>query len=78
MVDKQYQVVWTKRSQQHMKAAHKYINLSSPQNAFKVVEDIVTALNKAIKNPEFYGSDRYKTNNDGSYRAFEKHHHRVA
>ena len=78
MVDKQYQVVWTKRSQQHMKAAHKYISLSSPQNAFKVVEDIVTALNKAIKNPEFYGSDRYKTNNDGSYRAFEKHHYRIA
>ena len=61
-----------------MKAAHKYISLSSPQNAFKVVEEVVTALNKAINNPEFYGPDKYKTNNDGSYRAFEKHHHRVA
>ena len=61
MVNKQYQVVWTKRSQQHMKAAHKYISLSSPQNASKVVEDVVTALNKAINNPEFYGPDKYKT-----------------
>ena len=44
-----------------MKAAHKYISLSSPQNASKVVEDVVTALNKAINNPEFYGPDKYKT-----------------
>jgi len=28
-------------------------------------------------NPEFYGSDKYKKENDGSYRAFEKHHYRI-
>jgi plasmid stabilization system protein ParE len=77
MVKKQYQIVWTKRSQLHMKAAHKYISKDSPQNATKVVTDIVTAVNKALDNPEFYGPDKYKINNDGSYRAFEKHHYRI-
>jgi len=33
---------------------------------------------KAAANPEIYGPDKYKTDNDSSYRAFEKHHYRVA
>jgi plasmid stabilization system protein ParE len=34
-------------------------------------------MNKAITNPGFYNPDKCKTNNDGSYRAFEKHHYRI-
>jgi plasmid stabilization system protein ParE len=77
MVKKQYQVVWTKRSLLQIKAAHKYISKDSPQNAAKVIEDIAAAVNKAITNPGFYGPDKYKINNDGSYRAFEKHRYRI-
>ena len=77
MVKQQYQIVWTKRSQLQLKTAYKYISIDSPKNALKVVEEIVTSLNKAISNPEFYGPDKYKTSNDGSYRAFEKHHYRI-
>lgn len=58
MVKSQYQIVWTKRSLQHMKAAYKYISEDSPQNARKVVEDIATAMNKAITNPGFYKPDK--------------------
>lgn len=77
MVKKEYQIVWTKRSQQQMKAAYKYISDDSLQNAIKVVEDIVRSVDKAITNPEFYGPDKYKIDNDGSYRAFEKHRYRI-
>ena len=77
MVKKPYQIVWTKRSLQQMKTAYEYISKDSPQNAIKVVEDIAAAVNKAITNPEFYGPDKYKINNDGSYRAFEKHRYRI-
>lgn len=70
-------LVWTRRSLQHMLALYKYISEDSPQNAVKVVNDIMTAAEKAIKNPEYYSPDKYKLNNDGSYRAFEKHHYRV-
>ncbi len=73
MVKKEYQLVWTTRSQQHIRAAYKYISAEWPKNAAKVITDIVTAAEKAITNPEYYGPDKFKTNNDGSYRAFEKH-----
>lgn len=72
-----YEVVWTKRSQQHMRTAFEYISKDSAHNAVKVLEDIVAAVNKATSNPGFYGPDKYKLNNDGSYRAFEKHTYRI-
>lgn len=78
MVEKGNTVVWTKRSQIHMKLVFEYISKDSHQNAVKFLEDIVAAVNKAIPNPEFYSADKYKINNDGSYRAFEKHHYRIA
>lgn len=78
MVEKTNAVVWTKRSQLHMKQAFEYISKDSPQNAVNVLKDIVAAMNKTITNPEFYSADKYKMNNDGSYRAFEKHHYRIA
>jgi plasmid stabilization system protein ParE len=77
MVKKQYELVWTKRSQLQMKAAYNYISEDSPKNAAKVIEDIAVAVNKASTNPEFYGPDKYKINNDNSYRAFEKYHYRI-
>ena len=71
------QLVWTRRSQQHMMALYKYIYEDSPQNAAKVVNDIVVAMDKAIDNPNYYNPDKYKVDNDGSYRAFEKHRYRI-
>jgi plasmid stabilization system protein ParE len=47
MVTTPHGVVWTKSSQQHMKQAYDYISKDSPQNAIKVLEDIVNAVNKA-------------------------------
>ncbi len=42
------------------------------------MNDIITAAEKAITNPEYYSPDKYKLDNDGSYRAFEKHRYRIA
>lgn len=78
MAVEKHEVVWTKRSQLHMKNAFEYISKDSLQNAVKVLEDIVASVNKAVPNPEFYAADKYKQNNDGSYRAFEKHRYRIA
>ena len=72
------QLVWTRRSQQHLKALYEYINEESPQNALKILNDIITATEKALVNPEHYNADKFKTNNDGSYRSFEKHKYRIA
>jgi addiction module RelE/StbE family toxin len=78
MVDKLYQVVWTKHSQNHLAQIYKYIKKESPQNAAKVLHDIAVAVYKAGKHPERYAPDKYKMNNDGSYRAFEIHRYRIA
>jgi plasmid stabilization system protein ParE len=78
MVEKGYEVVWTKRSQKQMRQVFKHISKDSTKNASKVVLDIADAVHKAIANPEVYAPDKYKSDNDGSYRAFEKHHYRVA
>jgi plasmid stabilization system protein ParE len=73
MVKLKYQLVWTMLSQQHIRAAWKYISKDSPKISRRVIDDIIIATEKAIDNPEFYPPDKYKKNNDGSYRAFEKH-----
>ncbi|MBK8310496.1 MAG: type II toxin-antitoxin system RelE/ParE family toxin [Chitinophagaceae bacterium] len=65
------EIVWTKRSQNDMRNAFDYISQDSVQNAVSVLEDIVAMANKAITNPEFFAPDKFKENNDGSYRAFE-------
>jgi len=78
MVDGGYQIVWTKRALKHLKKAHEYISKDSPKNALKVVEEITAAVNRAAPDPEIYPADKCKSDNDGSYRAFEKHHFRVA
>lgn len=78
MVEKGYEVVWTKRSQKQMRQVFRYISKDSPKNALRVVLEIAEAVEKAIPNPEKYAPDKYKTDNDGSYRALEKHHYRVA
>lgn len=61
-----------------MKHLYDYISNDSIKNAGVVLNDITAAVNKAINNPEIYNADKYKINNDGSYRAFEKHHYRIS
>jgi plasmid stabilization system protein ParE len=71
------QLVWTKSSEKHLIALYKYISEHSLQNAIKVVNDIIEATEKAIENPFYYNPDKYKIDNDGSFRAFEKHRYRI-
>jgi addiction module RelE/StbE family toxin len=78
MVEKAYELVWTKRSQKQLRQIFKYISKDSPKNASKVIDDIAAAVSKAIPNPEVYAPDKFKMDNDGSYRALEKHHYRIA
>ena len=78
MVEKGYELVWTNRSQKQLRQIFDHISEDSPRNAIKVIQDIADAVHKAIPDPEIYGPDKYKADNDGSYRAFEKHHYRIA
>lgn len=70
-------IVWSKTALKQFEAAINYIGEDSIQNAEKVRREILEKIEN-ITNPEIYSTDKYKTNNDGSYRAFELHRYRIA
>lgn len=71
-------VVWSKRAKDELVKAFHYIALESPQNAREVVEAIVDMTLALSKNPLKHPLDKYKNNNDGAWRAFEKHRYRIS
>jgi plasmid stabilization system protein ParE len=70
--------VWSKRARVELVKAYAYIYEDSPKNAAKVRDEIIDITIDLPKRPEFYPPDKYKKNNDGSWRAFELHRYRIA
>ncbi|HEY2727933.1 MAG TPA: type II toxin-antitoxin system RelE/ParE family toxin [Parafilimonas sp.] len=71
-------ISWSKTSVKQFESAINYIGLDSIQNAQKVRNEILKKINNLSLYPEIHSPDKYKTNNDGSYRAFELYRCRIA
>lgn len=71
-------IVWNNNAIKELKTAYEYILKSSYQNAHKVKEDIISAILNLHAHPERYPLDKYKKENDGTWRAFELHHYRIS
>jgi len=71
-------VVWNKVAEASLKRAYKRIQQDSPQNAEKVRREILAETRRLADHPEMYPKDKFKNQNPGNYRAFEKHSFRVA
>jgi len=71
-------VVWSKSARNSLKQAFKYIALDSLLNAEIVRDTLIDATIELSENPEKHPMDKFKTENDGSWRAFEKHHYRIS
>ena len=54
-----------------------YIENDSPSNAEKVKRQILLKIDALLKHPEIHRLDKYRLNNDGTFRAFELHRYRV-
>jgi plasmid stabilization system protein ParE len=54
-----------------------YIKSESGNNAAKLKTEILGTFKELAKNPERYPLDRFKFENDGSYRAYEIYHLRI-
>ena len=79
MVSKKRTVIWDNEAKVYLKKAIAYIKKESPQNAEKVKKDIIASTQKLADEPErLYAPDKYRTNNDGSYRAYELHRFRIS
>jgi plasmid stabilization system protein ParE len=75
MADKKLR--WDKMALQQFNKAIEYIAKDSIQNAEKVRIDILGKVENLQAHPERYAPDKYKLDNDGSYKAFELYHLRI-
>ena len=78
MVKTSLKIIWTKSAQDQLKKIYEYISTESIQNALKVINDLTKGVGDIANHPEKHKIDQYKKDNDGTYRAFEKHHFRVS
>jgi plasmid stabilization system protein ParE len=71
-------VVWSHSAKAELKKAFDYIALDSLQNAQMVRDTLIDETIDLQENPEKYPLDKFKKVNDGTWRAFEKHHYRIS
>jgi plasmid stabilization system protein ParE len=71
-------IKWNKRAIQQFDQAIEYIEEDSPKSSEKVKKDILLRINELAHHAESHNPDKYKENNDGSFRAFEIHRYRIS
>ena len=71
-------VKWKRDAEKQLKEALLYIQNDSPSNAEKIRNEIFLKISDLLRNPEAYPADKYKVQNDGSFRAFELYHYRIS
>ena len=69
---------WDKEATDSFTSAIKFIRKDSFDNAEKVRNGILLKTNGLKDNPEKCALDKFKVENDGSFRAFELYHYRVS
>jgi plasmid stabilization system protein ParE len=70
--------VWASQAIAELRKAFEYISRDSPQNARKFVDEIIALADRIPERPEIFPPDKYKMDNDGSWRAFEKFRYRIS
>lgn len=73
-----YRIEWSIRARKGLFAIYEHIAEDSVMQAGKIVDVIEKAVEQLCEHPLKYAPDKYKRNNDGSYRAFQKYKYRVA
>lgn len=71
-------IVWNKRPSKFLVQALKRISEDSLLQAERVEDAILTSIKDLVQNPERYPPDKFKKNNSGNFRAFEKLSFRIA
>lgn len=71
-------VKWNQAAIRQLENLIDYIGKDSELNALKIETVILSRIAQLVKNPEIYHLDKYKINNDGSFRAFEIYSYRIA
>ena len=77
MVRKAQRIFWDKNALKYLQSAIEFIRKDSPQNAEKVKQEIKASVIALIDHPEKHPIDKYRINNDGSFRAYELYRFRI-
>jgi plasmid stabilization system protein ParE len=78
MVKNKPKIVIDNLAKIQLKEAYNYIRLDSPKSAEKVKAKILTSIKDLAEHPEKYPKDKYRLDNDGSFRAFEIYKYRIS
>lgn len=70
-------VIWSADALSQLKDALEYLREKSPKSATKVKTTLLNTAKDLSKNPEIYALDRFRKDNDGTFRSFEKYSYRV-
>ena len=71
-------VIWNKLASGYFRNTYQRIKQESYTNAEKVREGISKIIDGLPKHPQKFPPDKYKKDNPGNYRAFEKYSFRIA
>ncbi|MEC5164412.1 plasmid stabilization system protein ParE [Flavobacterium sp. PL11] len=75
MVNKRV-IIWDKKAVEHLKEAYNSFKTDDNSSlALKFKSTILKTKTDLLINPEIYEQDRFKYENNGSYKAFEKFHY---
>lgn len=78
MVRKKPKIVIPTLPKSQLKEVYEFIKLDSPKSAEKVRSKILSAIKELADHPERHTPDKYRMNNDGSFRAFEIFKYRIS
>lgn len=77
MVSKGLNLVWTASAKKQLREIIGHIKKDSPQNAIKVREKILHSTSSIPGQPLKHNPDKFKLDNDGSFRAYEIYRYRI-
>lgn len=78
MVKEVRKIVIDNSAKNSLKEIYTYIRKDSLQNADIVKEKILSSIKELVTNPERYNLDKYRIDNDGTFRAFEIYKYRIS
>ena len=70
-------LIWDKSAYDALLVAYNYIKEDSISNAIHVLDEILKITRSLPDHPQKYPADKFKSNNSGNYRSFEKNSYRV-
>jgi plasmid stabilization system protein ParE len=71
-------IKWNKQALVQFDEIIAYIDNTSPKNAITFRDKVLALINSLKDQPEKFAPDKYKSSNDGSFRAFEFYHYRLS